>query len=373
LGYNQPLEGRGPVAAYGFYYLNKPDFPRTNITLRLALAPIYLDTELGFKGALGEHTDLGLGVSGGGFADGYSEIRAGHFYQEESFTGHGGEVHGSVYHLFNPAQRIPLHAVVRGAAHFTAYERDMRTAPGFVLPDDRSSLNIRAGLRWGGREPLLTPALAMEISGWYESQFRVQHGSYGYAGDRFVEANSHLFWTRALLIYTAPESERSFSASLTAGGSLSADRFNAFRLGAVLPFSSEFPLQLPGYYFQEITANRFVSGSGSYTHPLDAAKQWSLTAFGTMAAVHYVSGTRQPGDWHSGVGGALGYRSPNKVWQIIAGYAYGVDALRSHGRGAQSVGVLIQYDLDALQRSQPHLDPAWFMDKLRGLKRLFGS
>jgi hypothetical protein len=42
-GYNQPLEGRAPLAAYAYYYRNEPDFLRTNMTLRLAVAPVYLD------------------------------------------------------------------------------------------------------------------------------------------------------------------------------------------------------------------------------------------------------------------------------------------------------------------------------------------
>src|SRR5437868_2420893 len=67
LGYNLPLEGSGPLNAYAFYYLNLPHFVHTNLTLRLAVAPVYLDSELGFNQAFGEHTDFGVGVAGGGF------------------------------------------------------------------------------------------------------------------------------------------------------------------------------------------------------------------------------------------------------------------------------------------------------------------
>ena len=62
-GYNQPLEGKGPIAAYAYYFMNRPESIRTNITLRLAVAPVFLDGELGFKEALGPNTDLGLGLS----------------------------------------------------------------------------------------------------------------------------------------------------------------------------------------------------------------------------------------------------------------------------------------------------------------------
>src|SRR6185295_11638507 len=66
LGYSQTLEGRGPQAAYLFYYLNRPNI-LPDKTLRLAAAPIYMDSELGFSRLLGRYTDFGLGLAGGGF------------------------------------------------------------------------------------------------------------------------------------------------------------------------------------------------------------------------------------------------------------------------------------------------------------------
>ena len=53
-GYNQPLEGKAPLAAYAYHYHNDPNFLHTNVTLRIAaLAPVYLDSELGFVHGLG--------------------------------------------------------------------------------------------------------------------------------------------------------------------------------------------------------------------------------------------------------------------------------------------------------------------------------
>ena len=137
-GYNQAMEGHAPFAGYAFYYHNQPDFLRTNLTLRLALAPVYLDSELGFVHGLGPNTDFALGMAGGGFADGYNEIRGGKFFQAESFTGHSGEISASVYHLFNPADEIPLNLVVRGTAHYSMFERNDNTAAAFQL--DRKSV-----------------------------------------------------------------------------------------------------------------------------------------------------------------------------------------------------------------------------------------
>lgn len=107
LGYDYSLSGKGPQSLYTYYYYNNPAFPRTNMALRLAVAPVYLDGELGFHGLLSPHTDVGLGFNGGGFGENYYEIRQGRYLKEESFDGHGAGVSLNLYHLINPAQRSP--------------------------------------------------------------------------------------------------------------------------------------------------------------------------------------------------------------------------------------------------------------------------
>jgi hypothetical protein len=342
LGYNTALEGHPPLEAYAFYYRNEPDFLGTNMALRLAVAPTYLDSELGIRHAISENTDLGVGVAGGGFADNYSEIHQGTFYPSQSFTGYGAEASLSLYHLFNPGQMIPLYGLVRGIAHYSTYERNDTTASNFQLPGDRETFSVRTGLRWGGREPVLFPDLAMELSAWYEGQFRTGTGTYGY-GDRSVVPQSHLFWGEALLAYKLPQLKHSFYLNVTAGTSVNADRFSAYRLGALLPLVSEFPLSLPGYYYQEISAKDFVLVGGNYMIPLDKNQRWNLSATASTAVVDYLPGLEQPGNWHTGLGGGILYKSPS--WKVMVGYGYGVDAIRSHGRGAQNVGVLLQFDL----------------------------
>ena len=366
LGYNGAFQGHSPLAAYAFYYRNQPGFLRTNLTLRLAIAPTYLDSELGIAGALGPQTDLGLGVAGGGFADSYTEIRQGKYLPGESFTGHGGEASVSLYHLFNPQDRIPLNGLVRGTAHFSTYDRDDDTSPRFKLPEDRGAFSVRTGLRGGGREPVLFPSLAMELSVWYEGFFRTEDGSYGFA-DRSVEACSHLFWAEALLIYTLPEIKHTFHISLTAGTSADADRFSAYRLGAFLPMVSEYPLSLPGYYYQEISATDFALLGANYLVPLDKDQRWNISATAATAWVDYLDGLGQPGHWHAGVGGGLLYSSAS--WKVVLGYSHGFEAIRSHGRGADSIGLLMQLDLE---HAASHIRPAqprlW-----RGFQRMLGA
>jgi hypothetical protein len=382
LGYNQPLEGRGPIAGYAYYYHNEPGFIRTNLTLRLALAPTYLDSELGVRGLLGENTDMGFGIAGGGFADSYSEVRGGKLWSEESFTGNGAEASVSLYHLFNPLPagqtnysglaEVPLQLVFRSAARYSLYQRDDRTSPAFTLPEDKLAYHLRLGLRWGGREPLLHPDRAVELSLWYEGQFRTDSQEYGYSRDRSIEAQSHLFWSRALVAWEFPHSQR-VEFTLTGGVSVHADRFSAYRLGGALPMNAEFPLMVPGYYFQELSAERFVLLNTYYSVPFTRSKRWDLAINTGIAKVDFLPGLELPDSWHCGIGGGIGYTSSNGAWHWVLGYAYGVNAERNGHDGAHSVGLVMEYDLGAggtgpLRRAVHHLNPnTW-----RGFDRLFG-
>jgi hypothetical protein len=366
-GYNAALEGHAPISGYAFYYRNDPGFVRSNLTLRLEVAPVYLDSELGISHTLTESTDLGIGLAGGGFADSYSEVREGKYRPRESFTGHGYETSLSLYHLANPHRQIPLNLVVRGILHHSIYSRDDDTDPTFELPDDRTTCSVRAGLRWGGQEPILFPSLAMELSVWYRGDFRTAEDDYGYNEDRHVESDSHLFWGQALLAYTLPELKHNFRVSLTVGTSVDADRFSAYRLGALLPLSAEFPLTLPGYFFEELSAEGFALGGMSYLMPLDQKQRWNLNAQVTTAYVDYLDGLKQPRRWNTGVAGGILYRSPEDFLKVLVVYAYGVDAIRGGDRGAHSVGVLLQFDLERAREVFNPADP----NRWRGW-RLFG-
>lgn len=367
LGYNAALQGHQPLSAYAFFYHNQPGFLRTNLTLRLALSPTYLDSELGVSRALGEHTDVGLGLAGGGFADSYLEVRRGVYLPSESFIGHGAELSASIYHLFNPGRQIPLNGILRASARYSFYLRDDKTAADFALPDDRATFNLRTGLRWGGREPTLFPSVAMELSAWYDGQLRTPHTDrYGF-DDREMVFASHLFWGQAMLIYTLPESKQSFDVRLTAGTSIHPDRFSAYRMGGLLPLIAEYPLSLPGYYYQELSARNFALLSADYLLPLERRQRWNIDLTAATAYVDYVRGLEQPGRWHSGVGAGLLYRTSS--WKFMVGYAYGVDAMRTDGRGAHSVSVLMQLDWGEARRElfSPASPGLW-----RGLQQVFG-
>ncbi len=366
IGYNQPVEGHSPFNGYAYYYLNLPGFVRTNWTLRTAIAPVYLDAELGMRGVLGEHTDIGIGMAGGGFADNYAEIRGGSWIRAESFEGHAAEANVSVYHLFNPLSEgrtpqsigeVPLQGLVRASFRESFFSRLDDTSPGFSVPNNLPALHLRAGLRWGGREPVLTPTVAMELSAWYQAQYRFAAQTYGYGGDRRIESVAHQIFGRALLAYTFTNSLQRFETSVTAGTTVHADRFNAYRIGGTLPMAAEFPLVLPGYYFEELSTRQFALLDASYAVALTAGFDFQL--YGGTAYVDYIDGLEQPGSWQNGVGGGIGWTSPAGTWRILAGYAYGVDALRNGERGAHNVGVVLQWDLEAGDRPDRERVKSW--------------
>ena len=344
LGFNQPLHDDGPQARYLFYYWNMPDTPRTNDVLRLVLAPTYLDAELGLKDALGHNTDVGFGVFGGGFQYNYDEVRGGNYFRDESFDGHGGGAIVNVYHLFNPDREIPLYGIAQAWVDYRTFSKSGDTADNFVLPQNQPFVTLRTGFRYGGIEPVLLPRLGFEVSAWYELEHRTDSGAYGFNGDRRLEATSHRFWGRAQLLYTLPRLEHYAAVGLMGGAVLNADRFSAFRVGGALPFTSEFPLYLPGYFFQELSTKDFGLAYGAYSVPFGPAKQWNVFAMAATAVVDYVDGLEQPGHWNSGVGGGLGYTAKNRRWRAVVASAYGIDAIRSDGRGGYDVAMLFQYN-----------------------------
>jgi hypothetical protein len=345
LGFNQSLHNDGPTAAYAFYYWNMPDVPATNTTLRLAIAPVYVDGELGFKGLLGENTDLGVGVFGGGFYNSYQEVRRGNYYRDESFDGHGGGGALSLYHNFNPGAEVPLNGIVRAGVNYHVFSDSSDTANNFRLPANQPFYTLHTGLRWGGKEPVLTPRLAAEVSVWYDLEYRPDSGSYGFSGgDRKLNSVSHRFLGNAQLIYTLPASEHYLALGLMGGAVIKPDRFSAYRLGGALPFTSEYPLFIPGYFYEELSAQDFGLLYGLYSIPLGSTKAWKIFAGGATAVINYVDGLEQSGKWNSGVTGGLGYTTRNRRLTTVAAFGYGINAIRSDGRGGYSASLMLQYN-----------------------------
>jgi hypothetical protein len=351
LGVDQPLTGQGPQGIYAYYYYNNPEFFRTNIALRVAFAPAYIDSELGFKQLISRYTDVGIGISGGAFGDNYYEVRQGNYIQSESFDGHGGGASVSLYQLLDPGMMIPLNLVARGGFHYSTFDSADETSALFKLPRDQINAFTRVGLRFAGKEPILYPDLGLELSIWFERQWRLQNDSYGFSEDRSINPAVNLYWIYAGLNYSWTNSGQKASFAVTAGGSDDADRFSAWRLGGVLPLISEFPLVIPGYYYEELTVEKFVHLYASYDIPLDRLKRWKFRLEAASAHLKYLPGFEQPSDWQTGVGGGVTFSPKSKRFSVVVRYGYGFNAIRHGEEGAQSVGLLFQYDFEAHKKN----------------------
>jgi len=350
LGYDQPLVGRGPYGVYSFYYYNDPEFRGTNIVLRAVLTPVYLDSELGFKGLISPYTDFGINVGGGAFYDNLYDVQQGNFVQSESFNGYGGGMTLGVYQLLNPGMLIPLNAVLRGGIRYTTYADTDKTAENFDLPPSRFNPYVRVGLRLAGKEPVLFPDLGLELSVWYERQWRSAYGPYGFAGDRTVEPEVDWYWVYAGMNYAWTNTGHRISFAVTAGGSGNTDQFSAWRLGGVLPLIAEFPLGLPGYFYQELTAERMLHLQAGYFFPLSKDNRFQFSVDAASARVDYLPGYEQPRRWQTGVGCGVMFTPKSQVCRIMFRYGYGFNAIRDGEEGSHSLGLLFQYDFE--KRSQ---------------------
>lgn len=139
---------------------------------------------------------------------------------------------------------------------------------------------------------------------------------------------------------------------ITAGTSWEADRFSAYRVGGILPFSSEFPLSLPGYFYQEMSAKSFALLNAQYSVPLPMTRSWRFDAMGAVGWMDYVSGLELPYHWNTGVAGGLTYISRSGSWLATVVYGHGFQAIRSHGRGADQIAFLFQDHFEAKARGK---------------------
>ena len=348
IGYDQPLQGHAPVGAYVFYYLSRPQFGDADHALHIALSPVYVEGEWAVRHVFDPDTDVGIGVRGGGFADDYAEIRHGQWLREQSFTGHDGGIDASLYHLFNPGQRVPLDGILQAAFRYVAFERDGRNPPNFTIPKNQPIVRLRAGLRFGGIEPVLAPDMAAELSVWYEGEARLDAGPYGFDGDRQVQSRLQRFWARGLIVYTLPQSLQRFSVEVTGGASEHPDRLGAWRIGGVLPLDTEFALRVPGYYEGEFSARNFLLIGADYSVPLDRARQWRAGIGAATARIDYTPGLEEPHRWVSGASASIGYAPASKVWKASLVYGHGFDAIRHGHRGADTVTLLTEFDLERM-------------------------
>lgn len=341
-GYEDGLGNPGPNGAYGFLYVNRPGIAGKGSALRLAVAPVYADGELGLPEVL-PRTDLGLGFSGGGYAFSRKEVVHGDQRFGESYIGHGFGPSLALYPKIADIGPVPVSGVVRFSALYRDYQTTSQTDANFALPPDQWTAFARAGVRAGGQEPGLGRGPALEASLWFEERMREKPGSYGYAGDRAVRRNINMVWMRALIVMP-PEAGVRASGGFGIGGGSRLGRLAAYRLGGMLTQSAEFPLIIPGYFNQEIVANEYGHAWARVGIPLDEGRRFSVNLLAAVASVSPVRGTEPGGVIHEGFSSGLEFSPRTAALHGELSYGYSPSAVRGNHRGGHSVAMTFEID-----------------------------
>ncbi len=342
VGVEGPLRGESTLAGYAFLLWNRPHFPADDESLRVVIAPTYLESELVRNDwPWGGHA-VGLGISGGGFRFGHEEFRRGQHLEGESFWGHGVEVPLSYYPGTTIAGVLPLEGQIRLTPGYHVYQRSLGTRDHFELPPDSELLTGRLGLRLGGVPPELLPNLALEASIWYEATYRAHAGRYGLAErPQELEHLTHRAWARLAAVLT-PARGHTIEVATTAGVTADTDPLSSFRLGSALPFRSEFPLILHGYFVEEIFARRFWLVNASYRFPAwPGAQRVQLRLGVDYAYVDYLAGHALPRRSLRGLSADVSIALARKV-TLLLGYGYGADAPRGGTFGGHEAIALVE-------------------------------
>jgi hypothetical protein len=342
VGTEVPLKGNAPVNGYAFFLWNRPNFPEPDQYLRVVIAPTYLLSELVVDHwPFGRHA-VSIGLNGGGIRYGHWEYQDGNYKAEESFWGHGGELPLSYYTGTKLFDQLPLQGQIRFTPSFIVYQDNFDTSDRFDLPPDTGLLTGRVGLRLGGVPPELLPKVALEASAWYEATYRTNTGTFGFPErPQDLESLTQRAWGRLAGVFTAAEGH-TVEVLVTAGLSKDVDLLSSYRLGSALPFRSEFPLILHGYFVEEVFAKRFWLVNASYRFPAwPGSRNVTLRIAADIAGVDYVAGQQLPRNHLHGVGGDLSITFTPRV-TFVLGYGYGLDAPRNGDFGGHEAHALIE-------------------------------
>ena len=343
VGTEAPLKGNAPISGYAFFLLNRPNFPNPDQYLRVVVSPTYVLSELvQDHWPFGRHA-VSIGLNGGGLRYGHEEYRNGNYKEDESFWGHGAELPLSYYAGTKLFDKLPLEGQIRVTPAFVVYQDSFSTADRFELPPDTGLFTGRVGLRLGGVPPELLPQVALEASAWYEATYRTETGTFGFPErPEDLESLSQRAWGRVGAVLS-PADGHTVDVFVTAGVSHDADLLSSFRMGSALPFRSEFPLILHGYFVEEVFAKRFWLLNASYRFPAwPGSRAVHLRISGDIAGVDYIAGHSLPRKQLHGVGGDLSVAFTPRV-TFVVGYGYGFDAPRNDGFGGHEAHALIEF------------------------------
>ena len=261
----------------------------------MVIPPGYFISELIRDHWPSQNSAVGVGISGGFFAESQTEFQNGRYEKDASFNGDsaGGTL---AYYLrgLKIGGLLPAEGQIRANPKYVWYDRTGDTSRRFRLPENTAIYDMRAGIRLGGVPPELFPNAALELSVWHTISYRDNAGRYGFREQ--PEESEHLTqrtWTRLGGIFTFWGTQA--SAFLNAGIAEDTDALSAFRMGGGLRLRAEFPLLLHGYYVDEIFARRFWLVNLAYRFPIwPGQDRVHLQLLADYARVDYVRGHSLP-------------------------------------------------------------------------------
>jgi hypothetical protein len=342
-GIETPLKGNGPLTGYGYLFYTRPHFLDEDLYLRLVIPPGYLISELVKDHWPSQNSAVGIGVSGGFFAESQTEFQDGHYEKDQSFNGDsaGGTL---AYYLrsLKIGGVLPAEGQVRVNPKFVWYDRTSDTSSRFRLPENTAIYDMRAGIRLGGVPPELFPNAALELSLWQTVSYRANAGPYGYPGQlQETEEVTEKTWTRLGGIFTFWGTQA--SAFLNAGIAENTDALSAFRMGGGLRLRAEFPLLLHGYYVEEVFAKKYLLVNFAYRFPIWPGQDLvHLQLVADYARVDYIQGHSLPRSNLAGVGANLSVAITKRV-DLVVGYGYGINAPRGRSFGGQEFDAQFEF------------------------------
>jgi hypothetical protein len=308
----------------------------------LVIAPTYVEGELDRDRVFGwTGQAVGFGLFGGFLPYGFDDFQDGRYLRRQSFTGSGGGIALGYYPHVELGGGLPLQGQLRLTASYVGYDKGSDTAQGFQLPRATPISRGRVGVRLGGKPPELLPKVALGLSLWYEGTYRQEAASYGLPEARdLLEHFTDRAWGSLVLVATVAETH-TLSLTATAGTSTQTEKLSTYRMGAALPFRSEFPLILHGYYSEEVFAKRFWLINAAYRFPVwPGSERLQLSA--DLAQVDYLPGRTLPRTTLRGLGLDLTTRVTRRV-SLVVGFGYGLDAPRRNGFGGEELGAEFEY------------------------------
>ena len=343
-GVEYPLRGNGPLTGYGYLFYTKPHFLEEDLYLRLVIPPGYFISELIKDHFPTQNSAVGIGISGGFFAESQTEFLNGHYEKDQSFN---GDSVGGTFAYYLRSLKIggvlPAEGQIRVNPKYVWYDRTSNTSDSFRLPENTAIYDVRAGIRLGGVPPELFPNAALELSLWQTFSYRDNAGQYGY---RWQPQESNHFtqktWTRMGGTFTFWGTQQA-SAFLNGGIAENTDPLSSFRMGGGLRLRAEFPLLLHGFYVEEVFAKKYVLVNFSYRFPIWPGQDLvHLQLLGDYARVDYISGHSLPRSNLAGVGASLSVAITKRI-DLVVGYGYGINAPRGRSFGGQEFDAQFEF------------------------------